>query len=140
MTISRTTKTGTIGESIACEYLESLGFKVAFRNWKCILGELDIIAKKGGLTVFFEVKSFDKHVYQETGLIPEDNFTNEKQRKFIRACNMFIMKNPEFVDDRHGWRLDLVSVVLPDIQEDGRLPDPSSCKIKHFENVVSWDG
>ncbi|MEK7608158.1 MAG: YraN family protein [Patescibacteria group bacterium] len=130
---------GFFGETVACMHIKRLGFSVVQRNWRCAGGEIDIIGKKGGLIVFFEVKTLDKHVYQNTGLVPEDNFTPAKLSRFIMACNVFIAKNQDLVSDDLGWRLDLVSVVLPEFLEERNIERCIDfCEIKHFENVVSW--
>lgn len=51
---------GVRGEDLACAELERQGMQVLERNWRCRLGEIDIIAaevKEAGLTlVFCEVK------------------------------------------------------------------------------------
>lgn len=48
---------GTEYEDFAAKYLESMGLKVIFRNFRCRLGEIDIIATdKDGSLVFVEVK------------------------------------------------------------------------------------
>ena len=51
---------GVRGEDLACAELERQGLQVLERNWRCRLGEIDIVAADGGesgLTlVFCEVK------------------------------------------------------------------------------------
>ncbi len=51
---------GVRGEDLACAELERLGLRVLERNWRCRLGEIDIVAAEtgdAGLTlVFCEVK------------------------------------------------------------------------------------
>jgi len=48
---------GKYGEDIAAQYLESTGLIVLARNWRCSVGELDIIARDGGCLVVCEVKT-----------------------------------------------------------------------------------
>ncbi len=48
---------GALGEKAAAEYLESLGYQILIRNWRCRFGEVDIIAAEGNQTVFVEVKT-----------------------------------------------------------------------------------
>jgi putative endonuclease len=48
---------GAIGESMACEYLRRLAFRIIDRNVARKTGEIDIIAQKGETLHFVEVKS-----------------------------------------------------------------------------------
>jgi putative endonuclease len=48
---------GRFGEDLAARWYEAQGFRVVGRNWRCSLGELDIVARKGNLVVFCEVKA-----------------------------------------------------------------------------------
>ncbi len=51
-----TSEKGTYGENIAVRYLESKGYRILERNYRCIYGELDIIAELDGLAIIVEVK------------------------------------------------------------------------------------
>ncbi|GAA4418761.1 YraN family protein [Actinokineospora soli] len=48
---------GTAGEALAARHLEHLGMRLLSRNWRCALGELDIIATDGRELVICEVKT-----------------------------------------------------------------------------------
>ncbi|MCZ6552568.1 MAG: YraN family protein [SAR324 cluster bacterium] len=48
---------GSWGEAIAARYLERLGYEVRERNFRCPLGELDLVATEGAYIVFVEVKT-----------------------------------------------------------------------------------
>jgi putative endonuclease len=48
---------GKYGEDMAARYLESSGMTILDRNWRCAIGELDIIARDGGRLVVCEVKT-----------------------------------------------------------------------------------
>lgn len=48
---------GKIGEQIATEYVEKLGYKIIKRNFFCKHGEIDIIAQDNQEIVFIEVKT-----------------------------------------------------------------------------------
>lgn len=48
---------GQYGEGVAVRHLTGLGFVVLERNWRCELGEIDIVARDGDDLVFCEVKT-----------------------------------------------------------------------------------
>ena len=48
---------GRYGEERACDYLASLGYSIIERNWRCQIGEIDIIARDRDSFVFVEVKT-----------------------------------------------------------------------------------
>lgn len=50
---------GAHGEGLAAKYLESIGFEILERNWRCAQGELDIVAYEAAqhALVFVEVKT-----------------------------------------------------------------------------------
>lgn len=50
-------ETGAKGESLAAEILQQKGYAILHRNWRCGHKEIDIIAAKGDLALFVEVKT-----------------------------------------------------------------------------------
>lgn len=48
---------GTYGEQVAVTHLLQRGFVVLDRNWRCELGEIDIVARDGDCLVVVEVKT-----------------------------------------------------------------------------------
>lgn len=56
---------GKIGEDAATYYLQKLGYLIICRNFKCMQGEIDIIAKDGENLVFVEVKTRTSTKYGE---------------------------------------------------------------------------
>lgn len=48
---------GDAGEETAAEWYRLNGYVLVARNWRCPLGEVDLIARKGHTCVFCEVKS-----------------------------------------------------------------------------------
>lgn len=47
---------GLAVEAAACEYLRSLGYEIIERNYSSRYGEIDIVAREGGVLVFVEVR------------------------------------------------------------------------------------
>lgn len=48
---------GRYGEDRATDYLQGLGYSILERNWRCRIGEIDIIARDRDRFVFIEVKT-----------------------------------------------------------------------------------
>jgi putative endonuclease len=48
---------GQTGEELAADYLEKEGFRILEKNYRCRLGEVDLIVEKKGTIHFVEVKT-----------------------------------------------------------------------------------
>jgi putative endonuclease len=48
---------GREGEDATALTYERCGYRVVARNWRCPLGELDLVLQRGGVLVFCEVKA-----------------------------------------------------------------------------------
>ena len=48
---------GKEGEDLALRKLESIGYRCIERNYRCALGELDLVARDGETLVFIEIKT-----------------------------------------------------------------------------------
>lgn len=55
--MNKNTSLGKYGEDRATEFLERIGYQVVGRNWRCNVGEIDIIARDKDCLVFAEVKT-----------------------------------------------------------------------------------
>lgn len=125
--MSRTSEVGKRGEDIACEYLKKRGYRILERNAREKWGELDIVAlAKDKTLVFVEVKTM--RPFAPGGLQPEDQMTSAKRRKFERAASLYAGFHWKLIDDKKGWRLDVVAIVLVG---EGR----DSHDIRHYENI-----
>lgn len=49
--------TGTYGERVAERHLVQLGYQILDRNWRCALGEIDLVVKKSDRYSVVEVKT-----------------------------------------------------------------------------------
>lgn len=79
---------GTLGESISREYLLNNGYKIIDLNFRCYIGEIDIIAKKDDIISFIEVKS---RYYNYYGL-PRESVTHKKQKTISKVAYYYIKK------------------------------------------------
>lgn len=48
---------GALGEDAAADTYRRRGYRIVARNWRCRLGEIDLIVDRDGVLVFCEVKS-----------------------------------------------------------------------------------
>jgi len=48
---------GRYGEDVAVRHLSESGMEVLARNWRCELGEIDVVARDGSTVVVCEVKT-----------------------------------------------------------------------------------
>lgn len=78
---------GAKGEELVAKTLEKDGFTILERNYTQREGEIDIIAIKGDLIIFVEVKTRNKQLFDITEVV---NFT--KQRRIIATAKRYIMK------------------------------------------------
>lgn len=56
---------GNIGEIKSCNYLESAGYLILEKNFRCACGEIDIIASRENVICFVEVKTRANSSYGE---------------------------------------------------------------------------
>lgn len=76
---------GAAGEQLACRHLESAGYRIVERNWRCRSGEVDVIARDGDVTVFVEVKERYGRSHGEGC----DAVTFGKRRRVVRAARLY---------------------------------------------------
>lgn len=113
-------KIGAQGEKLARKYLKRKGYRILDTNVRKTWGELDIVAKAPDKTlVFVEVKT----TQSSDGVQPEEQMTSAKVRKFQRAASLYAGSHQDLIDDRRGWRLDVITVFL-DREE-----------VRHYENI-----
>ena len=109
---------GALGEKVAAEYLRRHGFKVVDRNFTRKMGELDIVARKGEVIHFVEVKSVACDAFPvadssgEYG--PSGNLHEAKIRKVARMAEWYVAEH----DLESEWQVDGVLVWLR--RQDGR--------------------
>ncbi|MEI7639139.1 MAG: YraN family protein [Syntrophus sp. (in: bacteria)] len=97
--------TGKMGEEIAAEHLVGVGYEILERNFRCPLGEMDIVARDHETMVFVEVRSRRTDNYGS----PLESVGFTKQKKISRVAEYYL--------NRHGLqqvkaRFDVVAVKL----------------------------
>jgi putative endonuclease len=97
---------GQKGEQMAEAYFQSRDYTILHRNWRHMHLEVDIIATKGKLLHFIEVKirSSQKH-----GL-PEDSVTTKKLNYLMKAADAFLYLHPQY----KLIQFDILAITLTD--------------------------
>ena len=94
---------GRSGEDAALRLYAAAGYRLVARNWRCALGEIDLVLKRGALIVFCEVKT--RRGDRLGG--PYESVTAAKQRKLRQLGEAFLTKWPTGIRD---VRFDVASV------------------------------
>lgn len=96
---------GDRGENIAARYLRNLGYKIIVRNFRCEMGEIDIVARDGKTLVFVEVKT---RAYDEP--TPEEQVNLQKQNQITKAARFYLSR---YGIPQPPARFDVVAIVWP---------------------------
>lgn len=98
-------KIGDYGEKIAVRYLKKLGYIIRNKNYRCSLGELDIIAQYKSCITFTEVKAR----YNDTYGFPVEAVDYRKRLKIHNAAKHYI-SNKRL--SNYNFRFDVIEIVL----------------------------
>jgi putative endonuclease len=80
---------GEAAEQQAVDYLSLRGLKVVSRNFRCKVGEIDLIMREKDSLVFVEVRYRQMDDYGSA----LESITPSKQRKLLAAANLYLQKN-----------------------------------------------
>ncbi|MGI6285102.1 YraN family protein [Neomoorella humiferrea] len=108
MTMTRRRR-GLQGEAAAAAFLENMGYRILERNFRCPLGEIDIIAADGEEIVFVEVRTRSTNAFGT----PQESVDRRKQTRLRRLAAYYL--NGRGLSG-HPCRFD-VAAVLMDRQE-----------------------
>jgi len=114
-----TKKIWDTGEVVAIKYLQKKWYIIKTSNFKFSrFWEIDIIAEKNWITIFFEVKY---RVGTKFGL-PEEAITKSKLRKSKRTIDYYCVKNNI---DFEKIRFDVIAIVK----------NQTSYRLTHYKNI-----
>ena len=97
---------GQYGERVAVAHLLSVGMVVLDRNWRCRLGELDVVAMDGDCLVAVEVKTRRSTAFGH----PVEAVTRLKVARLRRLVGQWLADHDVQVG---GVRIDVVAVLRP---------------------------
>lgn len=121
MPVSRRKALGAQGEARAAAYLHARSYHILARNWRCSIGEADIIAQQGGDLVIIEVRTRRGLLATEQAIA---SITPAKQLKLMKLAYAYQLQH----DLAHlGLRIDVVTVAL----------DSTGAHVELIESAVS---
>ncbi len=112
-------ETGKQGEAEAVRYLQDNGYEILAHNYRHQHAEIDLIAQKGKLLVFVEVKTRSNLSYGN----PEEFVNYTKARLVMKAAEQYIFTH----DWHHDVRFDIIAVTLVG----------NEFQVKHIEDAFS---
>lgn len=116
---------GQRAEALAAAYLEARGYTITARNWRRPEGEIDLVAARGDICVFIEVRS-------RTGIErghPLETVTASKRARVLRAARLYLDEERPRAD---SFRFDVLGVTFS--------PDDGEPEIVHVENAFEVGG
>jgi len=114
---------GDWGEDRAALYLRLHGYRILERNFRCRQGEIDIIAARGGVVAFVEVKLRRSADFAEA----REFVTAAKQRRIAVSAGVWLGKSGCGLQPR----FDVIEIYAP---EGSRTRRPA---LRHLEDAFS---
>lgn len=97
-------KIGAKAESLALAYLQKQGLSLKIANFRCKIGEVDLIMQDGIYLVFVEVRMRTSGDYG--GAL--ESITVSKQRKIINTAKLYLLENNLY--DKCPVRFDVLTI------------------------------
>lgn len=117
------TELGLWGEEQAARFLRRKGYRIVQRNFRCRFGEIDVIARKGEILAFVEVKLRKNDAFAEA----REFVTTAKQQRLMRSALVWMAAHACELQPR----FDVVEIYAPQGMDTQRLD------IRHWENAFS---
>ncbi len=105
---SQTTLLGRWGEAQVGEYLHKKGYRLIASGYRCRMGEIDLIAEKGGVLAFVEVKLRKNADFAAA----REQVTPATQQRIRTTAAFFLSEHPEYGEYR--CRFDVAEVYAPE--------------------------
>jgi putative endonuclease len=100
---------GQQAEQLACRYLQAQGLRLAQRNYRCRLGEIDLVMEDSESLIFVEVR------YRRNGRFGSaiDSVTSTKQARLIAAAQHYLQQTKGA--QNKPCRFDVVGITLEQV-------------------------
>ena len=97
---------GHWGESLAAAYLQKKHYRIIGANYRCRMGEIDLIAEKGKYLVFVEVKLRRSSAFAEA----REFVDRHKQERILTAASLYLSQH----ETEKQPRFDVIEIYAPD--------------------------
>jgi putative endonuclease len=101
--VESTVVTGASAEQDAVLALCAAGYQIVERNFRCAIGELDVVARDGDILVFIEVRSRADHEHGHAA----EMVTAQKRSRVSRVAQAYLMDRTPSFDE---CRFDVVAI------------------------------
>lgn len=97
---------GNFGEAVAAGFLIKNGYTIIARQWRCPLGEIDLVAQDGATLVFVEVRTRQSTTHGS----PEESLTPAKQARLVALAHSYCEAGQIAADTE--WRIDVIAITV----------------------------
>ncbi len=105
---------GARGETVAWNFLKERGYVILEKNYKCKLGEIDVIARRQGRLAFIEIKTRTTPQFGH----PQEAVDLRKQEKILKVAQWYL-KEKKSQNERVAF--DVVAILW----REGQAPEIS---------------
>src|SRR4029077_20588766 len=88
----RAQRRGVFAESLCRWHLRLRGWRIVAADWRCPSGEIDILARRGGVLAVIEVKSRGDMASAAGAVQPR------QRRRIARATSAFLLMRPDLAE------------------------------------------
>jgi putative endonuclease len=103
--------TGAMAEELAATFLQKQGLVIHAKNYRCKLGEIDLIMQHADTLVFIEVRLRTHEAFAKAA----ESVTIHKQQKIIKTAQFYLQQHQ--LTDKVNCRFDVVAF------GDSKIPD-----------------
>lgn len=122
MRVMNRQETGKLGEKLAQKFLKKKGYRILETDFRCRMGEIDIVAQQKDYLVFVEVRTKSSLDFGT----PEESITQSKKEKIINSALTYISTHQNLP---LLWRIDVVAI---EVDQKGK-----SKRIELIENAIT---
>ena len=103
----RAQRRGELAEWLCRWHLRLRGWRIVASDWRCPSGEIDILARRGGVLAIIEVKSRRDIASAALSVLPR------QRRRIARAASAFLVMRPDLADLALRFDVMLVAPLRP---------------------------
>ena len=98
---------GRTAELVCRWHLRLRGWRIVAAGWRCPAGEIDIVARRGGVLAIIEVKSRRDLASAAAAVLPR------QRRRIARATSAFLLARPDLAELRLRFDVMLIEPLRP---------------------------